>query len=80
MVNVLFHPFFRRKFSKIRDKNLKNRIIKQFDKIARNPDIGKPMKFARKGTREVHAGSYRLSYTYLEDKIVYLDPYHKDEQ
>ena len=40
------------------------------------------MRFARKGTREVYVGSFRLSYAYLkeEGKIIFLDLYHKDEQ
>nr|AAU82856.1 hypothetical protein GZ1D1_43 [uncultured archaeon GZfos1D1] len=40
------------------------------------------MKYARKGTRELYVGSFRLSYAYLkdEDKIIFLDLYHKDEQ
>ena len=40
------------------------------------------MRFYRKGTREVYISPYRLSYAYLkeEDKIIFLDLYHKDEQ
>ena len=47
-----------------------------------NPEVGKPMKYVRKGTREVYIGSFRLSYAYIneENKIIFLDLYHKDEQ
>jgi len=40
------------------------------------------MRYARKGTREVYAGSFRLSYAYIpeESRIIFLDLYHKDEQ
>lgn len=82
MVKVSFHPSFKRLFSKIKDKNLKERIIKQLVKIKENPEIGKPMKYSRKGTRELYIDPFRLSYMYIkkEDKIILLDLYHKDEQ
>ena len=82
MVKVAFHPSFQKIFSKIKNNELKEKIIKQFSKICCNPEIGKPMRYARKGTREVYIQPFRLSYIYIkeEDKIVFLDLYHKDEQ
>lgn len=82
MVKSLFHPSFQKTFSKIKDKALKEKIIKQFEKIRDNPEIGKPMRHSRKDTREVYVAPFRLSYAYLpeESKIVFLDLYHKDEQ
>lgn len=82
MVKSNFHSDFQKTFSKIRDSALKERIIKQFEKIRENPEIGKPMRHGRKGTREVYVPPFRLSYAYLkeEDKIIFLDLYHKDEQ
>jgi len=82
MVNVAFDDRFRKLLSKMNDPVLKARVIKQFEKIGENPLVGKPMRHARKGTREVYVSSFRLSYLYIEeeDLIVYLDLYHKDEQ
>jgi len=82
MVKSAFHPNFEKLFSKIKNKATKEKLIKQFLKIRENPEIGKPMMHNRKGTREVYVASYRLSYIYLreEDKIIFLDLYHKDEQ
>lgn len=50
--------------------------------MEQNPEIGKPMKNIRKGTRELHIKPFRLSYSYFknEDKIILLDLYHKKEQ
>lgn len=66
----------------IKDKGLRAKILKQIEKIIENPEIGKPMSRARKGTREVYVSPFRLSYSYLKDenKIIFLDFYHKDEQ
>ena len=80
MVEVIFDPYFKKKFKKIKDSSLKERIIKQIQKIKENPEIGKPMRYSRKGTREVYIPPFRLSYQ-VEDSIIYiLDLYHKDEQ
>lgn len=67
---------------RIKDKNLRIRIFKQISKIIEFPEIGKPMMYIRKGTREVYTSPFRLSYIYLkeENKIVFLDLYHKDKQ
>ena len=82
MVEVEFNPSFKKIFSKIKDKPLKNRILKQIDKIIENPNFGKPMRYSRKGTREIYIPPYRLSYYYKEKEgtIVLLDLYHKDDQ
>lgn len=82
MVTSSFHSDFQKTFSKIKDEALKEKLIKQFEKIRKNPEIGKPMRHGRKGTREVYVPPFRLSYAYIkeEDKIVFLDLYHKDEK
>ena len=40
------------------------------------------MRNVRKGTRELYAGSSRISYAFYKDKdlIEFLEFYHKDEQ
>lgn len=82
MVKTTHDTKFVKAFSKIKHKGLQEQIIKLIEKIIQNPEIGKPMRFDRKGTREVYISPYRLSYAYLkdEDKIIILDLYHKDEQ
>lgn len=82
MVTVIFDPLFQRLIEKIKDNSLKLRIKKQIEKIVNFPEIGKPMRYARKGTREVYISPFRLSYIYIEseDKIIFHDLYHKDKQ
>ena len=73
---------FERLAKKIKDNLLKEKVTKQIEKIVNNPEVGKPMRFARKGTREVYVSPFRLSYIYVkeENKIILLDLYHKDKQ
>ena len=80
MADVIFDPGFKKDFKKIKDNSLKDKVIKQVSKIKDNPDIGKPMRYNRKGTIELHIPPLRLSYK-TEGNVVYiLTLYHKDEQ
>jgi mRNA-degrading endonuclease RelE of RelBE toxin-antitoxin system len=82
MVTVEYDQRFEHIVKKIKDAALKARVIKQVPKIVANPEIGKPMRFSRLGTREVYIAPFRLSYMYFkaQDRLVFLDLYHKDEQ
>jgi mRNA-degrading endonuclease RelE of RelBE toxin-antitoxin system len=80
MVTLVFDPDFRKKFDKIRDRTLKDKIAAQIIKLRENPEIGKPMRYGRKGTREIYISPFRLSYSIQIDTIYILDLYHKDEQ
>ena len=74
-------PKFIHQVKKI-DKSRLEQIQKLIIKIINDTEIGKPMRFDRKGTREVYVKPFRLSYSYDKEKdILYLlDIYHKDEQ
>jgi len=74
-------PHFEKLFSKL-DSNQKEKIKMQIRKIIQNPEVGKPMRYSRKGTRELYSKSFRLSYAYIskENKVIFLDLYHKDVQ
>jgi len=82
MVTVDYSPDFERRIKKIKDAAVKEAVKNQIRKIAENPEVGKPMKHSRKGTRELYVAPFRLSYAYLrqEDKVLILSLYHKDEQ
>ena len=82
MVEAIFTQEFKSLFSKVKDTLTREKIIKQIAKIKENPEVGKPMRNLRKGTRELHISPFRLSYEYFKDKnlIYILDFYHKDEQ
>jgi len=82
MVEVKLDSLFEKKFKRIKDNSLKEQIKKKIKKIVENPEIGKPMRYSRRDTREVYVGHFRLSYAYKshENKIVFLDLYHKNEQ
>ena len=77
-----FDDVFKKAFKKIKNQDMKFKIKKQIRKIISDPTIGKPMRYERKGTRELYISPYRLAYAFLKDenKIVFLSLYHKDDQ
>ena len=78
---IIRAPSFIQQIKKIDDSLIK-RVQKLIIKIINDPKIGKPMRFDRKGTREVYVPPFRLSYSYDKKKdILYLlEVYHKDEK
>ena len=82
MLKVEYSDDLLKTISKIKDTSSKQKVKKQIKKIIEQPNIGKPMKYARKGTRELYVGSYRLAYAYIKDKnkLILLNLYHKDKQ
>ena len=81
-MTVEYSPHIARIIKKIKDAEMKKAVKNQIRKATENPEIGKPMRFSRAGTRELYVAPFRLSYIYLkaEDKIILLDLYHKDRQ
>ncbi|HLD72858.1 MAG TPA: type II toxin-antitoxin system RelE/ParE family toxin [Candidatus Nanoarchaeia archaeon] len=80
MLEIEYSPDFLSLLRKIKNNADKEKVKKQIKKIIEDPEIGKPMRYARKGTREVYLGSFRLSYALVDNKLIFLDLYHKDEQ
>ncbi len=82
MVNLDYDDVFEKKMSKLKDPVIKLKIKKQIAKIIESPEMGKPMQYERKGTRELYVPPFRLAYAYSKEEnlIILLDFYHKDEQ
>ena len=82
MLNMDYKKEFLKTISKIKNEAIKEKVKKQIEKILENPEIGKPMRYNRRGTREVYIAPYRLAYAYIpsENKVIFIDIYHKDEQ
>jgi mRNA-degrading endonuclease RelE of RelBE toxin-antitoxin system len=82
VVEIVYDPKFVRNIKKIKDRSIKEKLKKQIAKVIEFPEVGKPMKYIKKGTRELYVSPYRLSYKHIkeENKIILLDLYHKDRQ
>lgn len=82
MVVVIYDDKFTSFVDKIKDTLLRTKIYKLIEKIIKNPTIGKPMRYGRKGTRELYIKPFRLSYCFHPntDTIEILELYHKKKQ
>ena len=82
MVNVRFNSLFKKKYKKTKDISKKEKVKKQIKKIVENPEIGKPMRYNRKGTRELYVKPNRISYLYDKEKnrIIFLFIFNKKEK
>ena len=82
MLKVTYKKKFIKFISKIKNATLKEQIKKQVEKIIKNPEIGKPMRHTRKGSRELDLVPYRLAYSYdaVSERLVFLDIYRKEQQ
>lgn len=82
MLTIEHSPNFISLLRKVKNKAEQDKIKKKIRRIIENPGLEKPMRYARKGTRELYISSFRLSYAYLQDenKLIFLDLYHKDKQ
>jgi mRNA-degrading endonuclease RelE of RelBE toxin-antitoxin system len=82
MVDVSFESAFEKSWKKYIKSPFSEKIQKQIKKVIEKPDSGKPMRYGRKGTREIYVKPLRISYIYFEEKklLVFLDIYHKKEQ
>jgi mRNA-degrading endonuclease RelE of RelBE toxin-antitoxin system len=82
MLEIKYEYKFLEFIEKIKDQLVKTKIKKQIIKIINTPEIGKPMKYDRKGTREIYTSPFRISYAYFKKEkiLIFIDIYHKDEQ
>jgi mRNA-degrading endonuclease RelE of RelBE toxin-antitoxin system len=71
--NVVFTNSFERAIKKLKDAALKERVKRQIEEIIKRPDMGKPLRFKKKGERVVRVPPFRIIYAYEGDTIYLLD-------
>jgi len=64
---------------KRKDRELFTEIQKQIEKIIREPQIGKPLRYTLKNRRRMHTGSFVLVYEFHEGELRFLDFDHHDK-
>ncbi|MFH0874475.1 MAG: hypothetical protein V1859_00930 [archaeon] len=81
-ISLKFSLEFDKQLKKIADNNTKIKIYKHILKIIENPDVGKFMRYSRKGEQENYLDSFRLYYKYYKDEKIlrFIEFSHKDEQ
>jgi addiction module RelE/StbE family toxin len=70
---------FERDVRRIKDKGLKEKLEKQLEKVADDPNVGKPLRYGLKGEWSIYVKPYRLIYKVEGDKLVLLRFEHRKE-
>ena len=72
-MNAIFTDAFERSVRKIKDASIKERVKDQVKEIVSRPDIGKPLRFQRKGERSVRVPPFRIIYAVEGNTVYFLD-------
>jgi len=68
---------FRKDLDKITDRSIIKQIRKRIKKIAKNPCVGKPLRYTMAGERTIRVKTYRLIYSYIGNVIYLLKIKHR---
>jgi mRNA-degrading endonuclease RelE of RelBE toxin-antitoxin system len=69
-MHILFSDEFRNEFKKIKNKEIRLRIIKQLKKLEETPESGKPLKYDLKGHRSIRITPFRIIYRIDKDTLI----------
>ena len=64
-----FTKKFKKDFKRIKDENIRTRIIISIRKLEKMPDSGKPLRYGLKGHRRIAIGPFRIIYRREGDTI-----------
>ena len=79
VADAVYTEAFKRAVKKIKDGAIKERVKTQVAEILEKPDIGKPLRFERKGERCVWVPPFRIIYS-IEGNTVYLLDFDKRDR
>ncbi len=71
-MEIIFSNDFKKDFKKIKDKNIRLKIIKQLKKLSKNPNVGKPLKYTLKNYRSLRIPPYRIIY-HIEKEVIMVN-------
>ncbi|MFA6328376.1 MAG: type II toxin-antitoxin system RelE/ParE family toxin [Candidatus Micrarchaeia archaeon] len=73
VADAVYTEAFRRAVRKIKDGAVKERVKRQVAEILEKPDVGKPLRFERKGERSVWVPPFRIIYSVEGNAVYFLD-------
>lgn len=67
---IIFSDEFKKEYKKIKDSNLRLKIIKQLKKLEEHPEFGKPLGNKLRNYRSVRVAPFRIVYRIEKDRII----------
>ena len=78
-MEIIFSDEFKKDFKKIKNKDLRIKIIKQIRKIEENPEVGKPLRNVMKNHKVLRVHPFRIIYRIEQDKLIINCFDHRDD-
>lgn len=69
-MEIIFSDDFKKDFKKIKNKEIRLKIIKQIKKLSKLPESGKPLKNKLKNHRSLKISPFRIIYRIENKKII----------
>ena len=73
VMDAVFTDAFERSVRKIKDASIKERVKDRVKEIVSRPEIGKPLRFQRKGERSARVPPFRIIYAVEGNTVYFLD-------
>ncbi|OIO43467.1 hypothetical protein COX97_02935 [Candidatus Pacearchaeota archaeon CG_4_10_14_0_2_um_filter_05_32_18] len=78
MVDIIYTDKFEKELKKA-DNSIKEKVIKQIQKIIETPEIGKPLRYNLKGERTVYVKPFRIIYSFFNNTLYFLRFEHRGD-
>jgi len=69
-MEIIFSLEFKKQYNKVRDKSLREKLIKHISKLKQDPSSGKPLKHELKNSRSIRMPPFRIIYKIENNKII----------
>lgn len=76
--SIIYTEQFEKNIKSIKDNGVKIKVTKQIEKIIKNPDVGKPLRYVLRGERTVYVKPFRIIYTIDGENLIFLRFEHRD--
>ena len=76
---VVWTRGFEASFKKLKDRKTKERVVKQIEKIIKDPESGKPLRYSLRGERSIRVIPYRVVYKMEGETLYLLRFFHREK-
>ena len=81
IIRITYSTEFEKALKRLTKQNRKTfeQLENQIEKILREPQIGKPLRYTLKNRRRLHVGSFVLVYEFHRNELRFIDFDHHDK-
>lgn len=80
IIKIVYSAEFGKAIKKIAKQDVKTfeQLESQMEKVMREPQFGKPLRYTLKNRRRIHVGSFVLVYEFHNNELRFIDFDHHD--